>query len=257
MPASSPTFSSAENRILAALHKSEYQRLFSQLETVSLAQGEVIYEPETKIEYVYFPETAIFSMLATMSDGATVEVGPVGREGMLGLRVFLGDSTSRYRVIVHVAGSAIRLKAGVLKEELRAGQTILPQLLLRYSRMLLAMTGQSVACNKLHNIEQQLARWLLLMHDYVNDKLLLTHELISLTLGVRRASVSDAAHNFKEAGLINYQRGDIHILDRQGMEALACECYAEVKEEYNQLLDELAELSAHGPKDGYPGTAKD
>lgn len=256
MSASSPSSDSAENRILAALHQSEYQRFFSQLEPVSLAQGEVIYEPETKVEYVYFPETAIFSMLATMSDGATVEVGPVGREGMLGLRVFLGDGTSRYRVIVHVAGSAMRLKADLLREELRAGQSIVPQLLLRYTQMLLAMTGQSVACNKLHTIEQQLARWLLLMHDYVNGELLLTHELISLTLGVRRASVSDAAHDFKEAGLINYQRGDIHILDRQGMEAVACECYAEVKEEYDRLFADLAELSPRVEADR-PGRARE
>jgi CRP-like cAMP-binding protein len=246
MSASSPSSNSAENRILAALHKTEYQRFLSQLEPVSLAQGEVIYEPEAEIDYVYFPETAIFSMLATMSDGATVEVGPVGREGMLGLRVFLGADTSRYRVIVHVAGSALRLKTDLLREELRAGQSILPHLLLRYTKMLLAMTGQSVACNKLHAIEQQLARWLLLMHDYVNGELLLTHELISLTLGVRRASVSEAAHDFKESGLINYQRGHIEILDRQGMEAVACECYAEVKEEYQWLFADLAALASRG-----------
>jgi CRP-like cAMP-binding protein len=247
MSASSPLSASNENRILAALHKSQYQRLFSQVEHVSLAQGDVIYEPEAEIGYVYFPETAIFSMLATMRDGATVEVGPVGREGMLGLRVFLGNGPSRYQVIVHVAGSAMRLRADVLREVLSDGQSIMLRLLLlRYTQMLLAMTGQSVACNKLHSIEQQLARWLLLMNDYVDGKLLLTHELISLTLGVRRASVSDAAHDFKEAGLINYQRGDIHILDRPGMEAIACECYGEIKDEYESLYAEVDSLSRRG-----------
>jgi CRP-like cAMP-binding protein len=244
MSGSPPPLSRAENKILAAIHNPEYQNFFSQLEHVSLAQGAAIYEPDTQIEYVYFPETAIFSMLATMNDGSTVEVGPVGDEGMLGLRVFLGAGTSLYRVIVHVAGSAMRMKADALREELRADKSAVPRLLLRYTQMLLAMTGHSLACNKLHTLEQQLARWLLMMHDYVGGELLLTHELISLTLGVRRAGVSDAAHDFKETGLIDYQRGHIQILDRQGLEASACECYGNVKNEYDSLYADLAGLSS-------------
>jgi CRP-like cAMP-binding protein len=243
MPPSSAPLRSNENKILAALSSPESLRFASQVERVSLAQGEVIYDPETKIEYVYFPETAVFSMLATMHDGSTVEVGPVGDEGMLGLRVFLGGETSLYQAIVHVAGSAMRMRADVLREELQAENSVMPGLLLRYTRMLLAMTGLSSACNKLHSLEQQLARWLLAMDDYVGDELRLTHELISLTLGVRRAGVSETAHDFKVAGMIDYQRGNIQILDRQALENIACECYRNVKDEYDSLYADLPKLS--------------
>lgn len=241
-PSSAPG-RSTENKILAALNSSASQRSPSQLERVSLTQGKVIYDPETEIEYVYFPETAVFSMLSTMRDGSTVEVGPVGDEGLVGLRIFLGADTSLDRVIVHVAGSAMRMKADVLREELRADTSTMPRLLLRYTQMLLAMTGQSSACNKLHSLKQQLARWLLMMHDYVGDELLLTHDLISLTLGVRRAGVSDAAMDFKKAGVIDYHRGHIQILDRLGVEQRACECYRSIKDEYDHLYADLPRLA--------------
>ncbi|MDT4896795.1 MAG: hypothetical protein QOH25_1872 [Acidobacteriota bacterium] len=243
MPPSSAPRRSTQNKILAALNSSESQRAAPEAERVKLAQGDVVYDPETEIRYVYFPETAVFSMLAAMDDGSTIEVGPVGDEGLVGLRVFLGADTSRYRVIVHVGGTAMRMRADVLREELRAEKSAMPQLLLRYTQMLLAMTGQSSACNKLHNLEQQLARWLLMMHDYVGDEMLLTHELISLTLGVRRAGVSTAANDFRDAGLINYRRGRIQILDRNGLEAIACECYRSVKDEYDHLYADLSRLS--------------
>jgi CRP-like cAMP-binding protein len=243
MPPSSAPRRSNENKILAALNSPESLRFSSQIERVTLVQGEVLHDSETKIEYVYFPETVVFSMLATMHDGSTVEVGPVGDEGMLGLGIFLEADTSRYRAIVHVGGSAIRMRANVLREELQAENSALRGLLLRYTRMLLAMTGQSLACNKLHSLGQQLARWLLMMHDYVGDHLLLTHELISLTLGVRRAGVSEAAHDFKAAGMIDYQRGIIQMLDRQGLEKIACECYRNVKDEYDSLYADLPKLS--------------
>lgn len=233
-----------DNKILAALGGSDLQRLSSQLERVSLGLGQVVHEPQAQIDYVYFPETAVFSMLATMEDGDTVEVGPVGDEGMVGLRVFLGADTARYRVLVHVAGTAVRMRANAFREELSAGASPLPGLLTRYTQMLLAMTGQSAACNKLHRLDQQLARWLMMIHDYVGDELLLTHELISLTLGVRRAGVSDAANDMKDAGLIDYQRGRIRILDRGGLEGMACECYRAIKEEYDRLYEDLLRLSA-------------
>jgi CRP-like cAMP-binding protein len=234
---------SSENKILAALSEIEAQRLFSQLERVSLTQGEVIYEPETRIEYVYFPETAVFSMLCTMQDGDTVEVGPVGDEGLVGLRIFLGAETSTDRVIVHVAGSAMRLGANALKEELSNGQSAMSEKLLRYTQMLLAMTGRSGACYKLHSLEQQLARWLLLMSDYVGDELHLTHDLMALTLGVRRAGVTVAANDFRNAGAIDYQRGHIQVVDRKGLEERACECYQVIKEEYDHLYADLAKSS--------------
>ncbi len=233
---------SDENKILAALSGPVVQRLFSRLERVTLTQGEVVQEAESLIEYVYFPETAVFSMLATMQNGDTVEVGPVGDEGLVGLRVFLGADTARYQALVHVEGTAMRMRADALREALSAEESALPRLLTRYTQMLLAMTGQSSACNKLHRLDQQLARWLMMMDDYVGDELRLTHELISLTLGVRRAGISDAANEMRDAGLIAYQRGRIRILDRDGLEQRACECYRAIKEEYDRLYADLPKL---------------
>jgi CRP-like cAMP-binding protein len=234
------------NKILAALAATDdsvAQSFFPQLERVSLIQGDVIYEAEAQIEYVYFPETAVFSMLCPMENGDTVEVGPVGDEGLVGLRIFLGAETSPDRVIVHVGGSAIRLKASVLKEELSGSQSAMPAKLIRYTQMLLAMTGRSGACYKLHRLEQQLARWLLMMSDYVGNELLLTHDLIALTLGVRRAGVSEIANDLRTAGLIAYHRGHIQIVDRKGLETIACECYQIIKKEYDRLYADLAKPS--------------
>lgn len=214
--------------------------MFGELERVSVDRGNVIYEADMPIDYVYFPGTAVFSILATMEDGRTVEVGPVGREGLVGLRVFLGSDITPDRVIVHLAGSATRLRPGVLKAQLTGSQNALSQKLLRYTRMLLSMTARTSACNKLHSLQQQLARWLLTMNDYVQGDLPLTHELIALTLGVRRAGVSETAISLKASGLINYQRGDIRIVDEKALEAVACECYEIVKEEYQELYNDLS-----------------
>ena len=237
LPKDSP---STENQILAALDKTDYQQFFSELERILLVQGEVVYEADGPIDYVYFPGTAVFSMLATMEDGGTVEVGPVGREGLVGLRIFLGAKTTPDRVIVHMAGSAMRLRASVLKAELGSGQTALERKLLRYTQMLLAMTGRTGACNKLHSLDQQLARWLLTMNDYADDNLRVTHELIGLTLGVRRAGISVAANLFRDSRLIDYHRGNIRVLDRTGLETVACECYEVIKEEYDHLYADLS-----------------
>ncbi len=230
------------NRILAAINEADYQTLFSQLEPISLVQGQVIYDADSSINYVYFPVTAVFSMLSTMEDGRTVEVGPVGKEGLVGLRIFLGAETSPDQVIVHVAGDAMRLRANVLKAAVSAQGAMLDKLV-RYTQMLLAMTARSGACNKLHNTEQQLARWLLMMSDYVGEELALTHELIALTLGVRRAGVTEAANGFRNGGVIDYRRGHIQIVDRSGLEAIACECYAVVKKEYDLLYTDLSQPS--------------
>jgi CRP-like cAMP-binding protein len=231
------------NKILASINDADYPDFFSQLESVSLVQGEVIYEAEGTIDYVYFPETAVFSMLSTMEDGRTVEVGPVGNEGLVGLRIFLGAENSLDQVIVHVAGNAKRMRAGLFK---RTGVTEGSQMagkLLRYTQMLLAMTARSGACNKVHSTEQQLARWLLTMRDYAGGELALTHDLIALTLGVRRAGVTEAANGFRNAGVIDYRRGHIQIVDQRGLEAMACECYAAVKKEYDALYDYLSQSS--------------
>ena len=227
------------NRILASINDADYRDFFSQLESVSLDQGEVIYEAESIIDYIYFPETAVFSMLSTMEDGRTVEVGPVGNEGLVGLRVFLGAEKSLDQVIVHVAGDAKRMRASLFN---RVGGPMADKLL-RYTQMLLAMTARSGACNKLHNTEQQLARWLLMMRDYTGDELALTHDLIALTLGVRCAGVTEAANVFRNACVIDYRRGHIQIVDQRGLEAMACECYAAVKKEYDALYAYLSESS--------------
>lgn len=234
---------SPENRILAALAGTGYQHFLSQLERVAFTQGEVVYEPDDRINYVYFPETAVFSMLSTMENGDTVEVGPVGREGLVGLNVFFGGDTTPTRLVTHVAGSALRASAELFRRELSSERSAIRRLLLRYTQMLLAMTGQSAACNKLHSLEKQLATWLLMMHDYVGDELLLTHELIAFTLGVRRAGVSESASNFKNEGLIDYTRGHIQILNRRGLEAQACECYKVIRDEYDRLYADLAKAA--------------
>ena len=239
----SPTLrnsSSTENQILAYLDQTEYRNLFYQLEPVSVFQGQVLYEAEAHIDYVYFPQTAVFSMLATMENGQTVEVGPVGREGLVGLRIFLGAETTNDRVIVHIGGTAMRLSANALRTELGTFASALPRKLLRYTQMLLAMTGRTAACNKLHSLEQQLARWLLTMNDYVDDRMRLTHELIALTLGVRRAGITAAANVFRDSGLIDYRRGDIRLVDQKRLESTACECYLIIKDEYDRLYADLS-----------------
>ena len=236
--AQSPPFT--ENQILTALDKNDYQHFFSQLKRVSLHLGDLIYEADEPINYVYFPETAVFSMLATMEDGRTVEVGPIGNEGLVGLRVALGARTTADRVIAHIAGTAMRLNANVLIAELEKGRTPLSDHLARYTRMLLVMTGRTGACNKLHSVEQQLARWLLMMNDYVGNELRLTHELMALTLGIRRAGVTVAAKSFKDSGVIHYRRGYIQVVDRKGLEEFACECYQVVKAEYERLYSDLS-----------------
>ncbi len=228
------------NQILASLDKTDYQDLFSQLERVSMRLGEIVYQAGGLINHVYFPETAVFSMLATMEDGRTVEVGPVGKEGMVGLRVALGAKTTPDRVVVHIAGNAMRLKASALKTELMGGRTALSHKLTRYAQMLLFMTGRSVACNKLHSLEQQLAKWLLLMNDYVGHELRLTHDLMALTLGVRRAGVSVAASSFRSSGVIDYRRSYIQVVDQKGLEGIACECYQIIKDEYDALYADLS-----------------
>lgn len=243
MFAPSSTSDPTGNRILAALNVNEYQHFSSQLERVSLTQGEVVFEPGDEIDYVYFPETAVFSMLCMMENGDTAEVGPVGREGLVGLSIFFGSQTTPTQMVVHVGGTVQRVRAELFSQELRSERSVMPNLLFRYTQMLLSMTGQSSACNKLHSLEQQLGKWLLMMHDYVSDDLLLTHELIALTLGVRRAGITESSLAFKNERLIDYRRGQIKILNRQGLEVKACECYGVIRNEYERLYADLAQTA--------------
>jgi CRP-like cAMP-binding protein len=236
MPATADTPAPNRNRLLAALPREEYERLLPSLGQVSFSLGEVLYESGARMEHIYFPTTAIVSLLYTMENGSSAEMGMAGHEGLVGVALFMGGSTMPNRAVVQSAGWAVRLRASVLQEEFGRGGTF-QRLLLRYTQALLTQMSQTAVCNRLHGIEQQLCRWLLLSHDRLDsDELVMTQELIANMLGVRREGVTAAAGRLQEKGLISYVRGRIRILDRRGLEEAVCECYKVVKDEYDRLL---------------------
>jgi CRP-like cAMP-binding protein len=209
------------------------------METVSLNFQQIIYAPNQSIDYVYFPNSGIISLVNITEDGRTIEAAMVGNEGMAGIPVFLGADRMPGQAISQVVGNALRMKADVFKYEVTP-DTSLYNLLLRYTQALLNQISQSVACNCLHSVERRCCRWLLMCHDRVrSDQFTLTQELLSQMLGVRRASVSEVAATLQKEGLIRYNRGKITIRDRLGLEATACECYRVVKEEFERLLRRL------------------
>lgn len=225
-----------ENYLLATLPKNIYQSLLPHLEPVSLELGEVLYESGEQMKYVYFPTTTIVSLLYLMANGATAEIGIVGDEGVVGIAIFLGGDTTPNRAVVQSAGLAYRMKAQILREEFAQGSELQISLL-RYTQALLTQISQTAVCNRLHSIEQQLCRWLLLSLDRLrSDQLVMTQDLISNMLGVRREGVTVAARHLKDRGLISYVRGTIRVLDRQRLETAVCECYQVVKTEYDRLL---------------------
>jgi len=230
-------FDSVPNRILAALPAEEYERLLPHLEHVSLEPNEVLYRPDEPIRYVYFPLNTLVSLVSLAETGATVEVGVVGNEGMVGMPVFLGAGTTPHLALVQAKGNAMRMKAEVLKQEFER-KGVLHDLLLRYVNALFIQASQSATCNRLHTIESQLCRWLLTTQDRLQtDRLELTQEFISRLLGARRSGVTVAAGHLQKEGLISYSRGKIAIRDRQRLEAAACECYRVIKSEFNRLLN--------------------
>lgn len=225
------------NRLLAALPQSEYRRILPHLESVPLPLGEILNDIGESYNYTYFPETGMISLVLVMENGATNEVGIVGREGVVGVPVFLGGKSTSSRAIVQVAGSGLKLPSEVLEAEFWRGGALQRQLLL-YAQALLTQVSQTAACNAQHTIEKRLARWLLIVHDSVgSDELLLTQEFISQMLGTRRSSVTIAAGFLQKAHAIRYSRGRITILDRNRLEAIACECYATVRNEFQRLLN--------------------
>jgi CRP-like cAMP-binding protein len=225
-----------ENRLLAALPQEEYERLRPHLEQVSFDLGEVVYESGEHLDHVYFPTTAIISLLYLMEDGSSAEMGLAGNEGLVGIALFMGGGTMPNRAVVQSAGGAVRLKAKALQSEFALGSKF-QYLLLRYTQALITQISQTAVCNRLHSVEQQLSRWLLLSHDRVEaDELIMTQELIADMLGVRREGVTVAAGRLQDAGAISYVRGHIKILDRQQLEAMACECYKVVRDEFDRLL---------------------
>ncbi|HEY9285439.1 MAG TPA: Crp/Fnr family transcriptional regulator [Pyrinomonadaceae bacterium] len=224
----------AENRLLAALPRDEYERLAPRLEPVRLELSETLFRPGESLGYVFFPTTAVISLLTDLEDGGGLEVGVVGREGVAGVSAVLGAEESKVAT-AQQAGAALRARADDLREEFTRGGALQP-LLLRYVHALMSQISQSVVCNVRHRIEARLARWLLMMHDRAcSDELRLTHEFVANMLGIRRAGVSEAAERLKDARIIDYTRGAIRILDRPGLEGLACECYQTVKVEFDRL----------------------
>ncbi len=225
-----------ENRLLAALPDNEYQRLLPNLQQVSFSLGEVIYEFGGHLDYVFFPTTSIVSLLYTMENGSSAEMGLTGNDGVVGIALFMGGGTMPNRAVVQSAGAAIRMKAKVLQDEFALGGKF-QLLLLRYTQALITQISQTAVCNRLHSVEQQLCRWLLLSHDRLkSDELVMTQELIADMLGVRREGVTVAAGHLQDIGAIRYARGRIKILNRQKLEETVCECYQVVKDEFLRLL---------------------
>ena len=228
-----------ENHLLAALPKAEFQRWLPRLEVVSLTLGDVLYESGSALSHVYFPTTAIVSLLYVMQNGASAEIAVVGNEGLLGISLFMGGESTPSRAVVQSAGHGWRLPAQAMKDEFNRGGPVL-HLLLRYTQALITQMSQTAVCNRHHSLDQQLCRWLLLSLDRLKgNQLVMTQELIANMLGVRREGVTEAALKLQQAGLIRYARGKIIVLDRPGLEARTCECYAVVKKEYERLLPDI------------------
>ena len=225
-----------DNRLLAALPDEDYDALLPFLEPVELPLGMALYESGGVQGYVYFPTSAIVSLLYVLEDGSSAEIAVTGCEGLVGIALFMGGETTPSRAVVQSAGTGYRIKAAALKTRFEAGGG-LQLLLLRFTQALITQMTQTAVCNRHHAVDQQLCRWLLLSLDRLpaND-LVMTQELIANMLGVRREGVTEAAGKLQAAGLIEYSRGRITVLDRPRLEARSCECYAVVKKEYDRLL---------------------
>jgi CRP-like cAMP-binding protein len=230
-----------ENRLLAALPDLDFGRLEPHLKLVAMPLGTVLYESGILLNHVYFPSTSIVSLLYVMADGASAEIAVVGNEGVIGVSLFMGGETTPSRAVVQSAGHAYRLSGQQLKQEFTLAGAM-QHLLLRYTQALITQMAQTAVCNRHHSLDQQLCRWLLLSLDRLaSNELVMTQELIANMLGVRREGVTEAAGRLQEAGLIQYRRGHIIVLDRAGLEARTCECYAVVKRECDRLLPNAPE----------------
>ena len=231
-----PPHSPRQNHLLAALAPRELAPLSSQLELVSLQLGQMLYQPGGQLQHAYFPTTAIVSLHYVTESGASAEIAGVGNEGVVGVSLFMGGDTTPSSAAVQNAGYAYRLPRRVLSEEFgRAGPMQI--LLLRYTQALITQMNQTAVCNRHHSVDQQLCRWLLTTLDRIpSGELVMTQELVANTLGVRREGITVAAGKLQKAGLISYRRGHIAVLQRAGLETLACECYRVVRNELDRLL---------------------
>jgi len=228
-----------QNHLLAALLDTEFDRISPHLEPQMMRLGDVLYESGGKLNYVYFPTSAIVSLHYVLENGASSEIAGVGNEGILGISLFMGGDTTPSRAVVQTSGHGYRLKSNILMDEFnRAGPVM--RLLLRYTQALLTQMSQTAVCNRHHTVEQQLCRWLLLTMDRLDGgELTMTQELIANMLGVRREGVTVAAGNLQKYGYISCRRGHISVLDRAGLESTTCECYDVVKKEFARLMSDV------------------
>jgi CRP-like cAMP-binding protein len=231
------------NLLLAALPSVEYSSLIPKLERISILPDKILYHPEAPIEYVYFPETAVLTIVAAMSNGASVEVGLVGAEGMLGVRALFGSVAAPTLAVALVGGTALRMRVHAFRDAIQESE-LLQELLLKYSHLLLTQVRQSAACTNFHSIERRLARWLLMLRDITSrEELILTQSRIAQMMGTRLAGVSEAASRLQRAGLIRYHRGHITIVDRQSLRQASCECYEVIRKQFEQLLRDYVSIS--------------
>ncbi len=228
-----------ENYLLAALPAAVKNRVFPNLKKVVFSLGQVLYESGDTARYAYFPTNSIVSLLNVMEDGRSAEISIIGKEGIVGISLFMGGESTPSRAVVQSAGEAYRLPGSKLKDEFNL-HCEMQHLLLRYTQALITQMAQTAVCNRHHSIDQQLCRWLLLSLDRLpTNELTMTQELIANMLGVRREGVTEAAGKLQEAGVIEYHRGRIRVLDRTKLEAMCCECYAVVRKETDRLLHSL------------------
>ncbi len=233
-------FSPRQNRLLAALPEADFKRWSPQLEAVALTLGQELHSPGVAAVYAYFPTTAVVSLLHRMAGGGWAEAALVGREGIVGLPIFMGGESAPSLAVVRAAGAGVRLDAEWLKAECRNNASAMP-ILLRYAQALMAQMAQTSICNRHHALGQQLCRRLLLFLDRVDgNRLKLTHEQLAEMLGVRRSGITECALRLQELGLIRYARGHITVHDRRSLEDRSCECYRVVEQEYERLLPSLA-----------------
>jgi CRP-like cAMP-binding protein len=224
------------NHLLAALPREDWERWLPALEPVELPLGKVLYESGCAQNHAYFPTTAIVSLLYVMENGASAEIAVVGDEGLVGVALFMGGNTTPSRAVVQSAGHGFRLSAELVRREFERSMPVM-HLLLRYTQALITQMAQTAVCNRHHSVDQQLCRWLLMSLDRLQgSELLMTQELIANMLGVRREGVTEAALKLQRAGVIDYARGRISVLDRKALELRACECYSVVRREYVRLL---------------------
>jgi CRP-like cAMP-binding protein len=228
-----------QNHLLAALPAADFERLTERMELVQMLLGDLLYEPDQQLRYAYFPTTCIVSLQYVMESGASSESAGVGNEGVVGMALFMGGESTPGSAVVQTAGHAYRLEGRLLKREFaRAG--LMQRLLLRYTQALITQVSQTAVCNRHHSVEQRLCRWLLLTLDRAPAReLVMTQELVAGMLGVRREGITEAAGNLQQSGLIRYRRGHISVLERSGLETLACECYDVVRKETARLLSDV------------------